>query len=183
MEKKEIRKEIFQKRAQLTPEIIHTGSHEICQKIIQSEDFQKAPCIYVYMDYNGEVSTRELIEEAWKQKKRVAAPKVNGADIDYYYIHSYEDVAPGYFHIPEPITTEQAFEENALVIVPGVAFDSKCHRCGYGKGFYDRYLSLHTKHRTIAVAFDFQVVDAVPSDAHDILPQMLITPAASYFAQ
>jgi len=178
MEKKEIRKKIFQKRAQLTPEIIRTDSHEICQKIIRSEDFQKADCIYVYMDYNGEVSTRELIEEAWQQKKRVAAPKVKGADMDYYY----EDVAPGYFHIPEPQTFEQALEEDALVIVPGVAFDSACHRCGYGKGFYDRYLSIHKKHKTIAVAFDFQVVDEVPSDVHDILPQMLITPAACYFA-
>lgn len=182
MEKKEIRTLIFQKRAHLTEELIRSDSHAICRKIIDSEDFQKAECIYVYMDYNGEVSTRELIDEAWRQKKRVAAPKVTGADMVYYYIHSYDDVAPGYFHIPEPITTAQALEENALLIVPGVAFDTACHRCGYGKGFYDRYLNIHKKHRTIAIAFDFQLVGSVPSDAHDILPQMLITPTASYFA-
>ena len=51
---------------------------------------------------------------------------------------------------------------------------------GYGKGFYDRYLSRHTQHVTVAMALDFQVVEQVPADAHDICPQILVTPTAIY---
>ena len=68
----------------------------------------------------------------------------------------------------------------ALFLVPGVAFDKDRHRCGYGKGFYDRYLSRHTQHATVAMALDFQIVETVPSDVYDICPQMLITPTMIY---
>ena len=101
----------------------------------------------------------------------------------YFYIHSYDDVAPGYFNIPEPDETrnlEEAADETALLLVPGVAFDKDRHRCGYGKGFYDRYLSRHTQHATVAMALDFQIVETVPTDVYDICPQMLITPTMIY---
>ncbi len=135
------------------------------------------------MDYNKEASTRPIIEEAWRLGKKVAAPKVFGEDMRYFYIHSYDDVAPGYFNIPEPDETrnlKEAADETALLLVPGVAFDKDRHRCGYGKGFYDRYLSRHTQHATVAMALDFQIVETVPSDVYDICPQMLITPTMIY---
>lgn len=78
------------------------------------EAFQKADCIYTYMDYNGEVCMRPLIEEAWRLGKKVAAPKVDGEEMDYYYISSYADVHPGYFHIPEPDAVNPAQDEEAL---------------------------------------------------------------------
>ena len=117
------------------------------------------------------------MEEAWKLLKRVAAPKVHGEDMDYFYIRSMEDLEPGYFQIPEPKEgLAKAEEEDALVIVPGVAFDSHLHRCGYGKGFYDRYLKAHPHHTAIAIALEFQVVEEVPSEQFDVCPDMLVTP-------
>lgn len=176
MEKKEIRKYVLKKRQELTDEACEQKSKIICEKVIQMEAFQKASCIYVYMDFNHEVSTRRLIEEAWKRGKRVAAPKVFGEHMRYFYIHSYDEIAPGYFGVPEPICEEEeAACEDALLIVPGVGFDENRHRCGYGKGFYDKYLSVHTKHKTVAVAFEFQLVDEVPADQYDIFPQILVT--------
>ncbi len=175
MEKKDIRKLVFSRRKELSPEVLNEKSRVICEKILQMEEFQKASCVYVYMDCKGEVSTKLLIETAWKLGKKVAAPKVHGEDMTYYYISSYDDVAPGYYDIPEPVTAQAADDENALLIVPGVGFDSMRHRCGYGKGFYDRYLSVHTDHPTVAVAFEFQMMEEVPGDKHDIFPQYLIT--------
>ena len=141
------------------------------------EAFQKASCLYTYIDCKGEASTRLLMEEAWKLGKRVAAPKVHGEDMDYFYIRSMEDLEPGYFQIPEPKEgLAKAEEEDALVIVPGVAFDSHLHRCGYGKGFYDRYLKAHPHHTAIAIALEFQVVEEVPSEQFDVCPDMLVTP-------
>lgn len=180
MEKKEIRKLVFAKRKEQTTESLQEKSQKICERIIRMEAFQKADCIYTYMDYNGEVCMRPLIEEAWRLGKKVAAPKVDGEEMDYYYISSYADVHPGYFHIPEPDAVNPAQDEEALLIVPGVGFDAKRHRCGYGKGFYDRYLSKHTAHTTVAAAFAFQIMDEVPSDAHDICPQYLVTEEQFY---
>lgn len=177
MEKKQIRKKIREQRAHLTQEEIESRSRQICRRILDMEAFQKASCLYTYIDCKGEASTRLLMEEAWKLGKRVAAPKVHGEDMDYFYIRSMEDLEPGYFQIPEPKEElAKAEEEDALVIVPGVAFDSHLHRCGYGKGFYDRYLKAHPHHTAIAIALEFQVVEEVPSEQFDVCPDMLVTP-------
>ena len=61
------------------------------------------------------------------------------------------------------------------MIMPGVAFDRKNHRVGYGGGFYDRFLEKHPLIRTVAVAFDFQILDQVPTEPTDIFPQIIIT--------
>ena len=183
MEKKDIRKQVFAQRAKTSEAFVKQQSSLIAGKIFALPQFQDASCIYVYMDYNKEASTRPIIEEAWRLGKKVAAPKVFGEDMRYFYIHSYDDVAPGYFNIQEPDETrnlEEAADETALLLVPGVAFDKDRHRCGYGKGFYDRYLSRHTQHATVAMALDFQIVETVPSDVYDICPQMLITPTMIY---
>lgn len=181
MEKKAIRKEIFAKRKLLKEEQILADSHLITEKILAMEAYQKAKAVYVYMDCKGEASTKELIAAAFRDGKKVAAPKVFGDDMKYFYFTSYEDIEPGYFGVPEPKETlALADDEEALLIVPGVAFDEKRHRCGYGKGFYDRYLSRHEKHTTVAIALDFQVVEEVPCDEFDILPQVLCTPTAIY---
>jgi len=181
MEKKAIRKEIFAKRKLLSEEQIKAESHLITEKILAMDAYQNARTVYVYMDCKGEASTKELIAAARKDGKRVAAPKVYGEDMKYFYITSDEDIEPGYFGVPEPKETlPLAEDEEALLIVPGVAFDIERHRCGYGKGFYDRYLAKHDRHTTIAIAFDFQVVEEVPSNEFDILPMVLCTPTEVY---
>lgn len=181
--KKEIRKEVFKRRREADPAVLASDSEMICRKIIESPQFQKADSVYVYMDCKGEVSIKLLLETAWKQGKRTAAPRVTGpGEMKYYYIHSYEDVKPGYYDIPEPVTGEKAHDEQALLIVPGVAFDRNRHRCGYGQGFYDRYLAAHKEHPTIAVAFDFQMAEEVPAGPYDIFPQVLITEKEVYTA-
>ena len=91
-----------------------------------------------------------------------------------------DQLEPGYFEIPEPTTGVPAEDEEAILIVPGVAFDRNRHRAGYGQGFYDRYLEKHPHHKTVAVAFDFQIVDEVPSEPTDICPQMVITESEIY---
>lgn len=175
MEKKEIRKQVFALRKALEEDVLQEKSRVICEKVMRMDAFAKAKSIYAYMDCKGEVSTRYLIEEAWKLGKKVAVPKVVGDDLIFFEINSFADLQPGYFDIPEPVTGHAAADDEALLIVPGVGFDAMRHRCGYGKGFYDRYLSRNTKHTTAAVAFEFQMMDEVPAQEHDIFPQYLFT--------
>ena len=176
MEKKEIRKVVFGRRREADPRKLLADSEIICKKVMETEAFQNASAVYVYMDCKGEVCIKPLLETAWRLGKKTAAPRVTGpGEMRYYYISSYDDLAPGYYQIPEPVTQEEAHDETALLIVPGVAFDKNRHRCVYGQGFYDRYLAAHTSHPTIALAFDFQIMEEVPADAFDRLPQILIT--------
>ena len=180
MEKKEIRKLVFAERRRLSSEELEEKSRVICEKIMATEQWKEASCIYAYMDCKGEVCMRTLLTSAWAEGKRVAVPKVFGTEMRFFYINSYEDVAPGYYDIPEPVGGEEAFCETALMIMPGVAFDEKLHRCGYGGGFYDRFLKIHRGLKTIAPAFDFQIVPEVPAEAFDISPQMVITETNVY---
>lgn len=181
MEKKLIRKEIFAGRKLLTAEQIEQESHKITEKILAMDAYKNAGAVYIYVDCKGEASTKELMDAALKDGKKVAAPRVYGEDMKYFYISSVEDLEPGYFGIPEPKETlPLADDEEALLIVPGVAFDKERHRCGYGKGFYDRYLAKHVRHTTVAIALDFQVVEEVPCNEFDILPMVLCTPTAIY---
>ena len=90
MEKKDIRKQVFAQRAKTSEAFVQQQSSLIAGKIFALPQFQDASCIYVYMDYNKEASTRPIIEEAWRLGKKVAAPKVFGEDMRYFYIHSYQ---------------------------------------------------------------------------------------------
>lgn len=94
----------------------------------------------------------------------------------FYEITSMDDLEPGYFGILEPKEgLAKATGEDGLMIMPGVAFDPFRHRVGYGGGFYDRYLSVHTKHSTAALAFEFQMLEEVPVEPTDLLPDVVIT--------
>ena len=116
-----------------------------------------------------------LIEEAWKAGKEVAVPKVDGKDMIFYKLTDFSQLEPGYFGIPEPARGEIVEWEDALMIMPGVAFDKNNHRVGYGGGFYDRYLEKHPDLKRIAAAFEFQILSEVPTEPTDISPEIVVT--------
>jgi 5-formyltetrahydrofolate cyclo-ligase len=94
----------------------------------------------------------------------------------FFYITSFEeDLEDGYFGIREPKEIHPAKEENALLLMPGVAFDEARHRVGYGGGFYDRFLEAHPGMVTVALAFEFQVKEEVPFEEFDIRPSRIVT--------
>ena len=175
--KKRIRKLIADRRSVIKTDEIKEASVKICEKVIALREFVDCAYVYAYIDFNNEVETKGIIEEAWRNGKKVAVPKITDNRMDFYEITSFEQLQKGYYGILEPQGCEMANAEDALMIVPGVAFDKKRHRVGYGGGFYDRYLEQHRKHVTVAVAFEFQIVDEAPCDVFDIIPQKLITEA------
>lgn len=178
--KKSIRKLIFSRRKEASDIEIAGKSEQIFRKVREREEYVRAQAVYAYMDFNREVMTRRFIRQAWEDGKQVAVPKVVGKDLVFYVLEDFSQLEQGYFGIEEPARGERACREDALMIVPGVAFDPQRHRIGYGQGFYDRYLSVHREHTTIAVAFDFQVLDRVPAEAADICPSLLITESRTY---
>ena len=178
--KKDIRKKIFAERKLRTDEQIETMSRTITDKVTALPAFKNADRILVYADYNHEVVTEYLIKEAWKAGKEVAVPKVVGKDMVFYRLTDFSQLEPGYFGIPEPVRGEIVKWEDALMVMPGVAFDPENNRVGYGGGFYDRFLEKHPDITRLAVAFDFQILDLVPTEPTDICPQIIVTQSKVY---
>ena len=174
-EKRLIRKQIFAARKQCSDEQIETWSHQITEHLKRLPEFSSAKRILAYADYNHEVITSYIIEEAWKAGKEVAVPKVVGKDMIFHRLTDFAQLEPGYFGIPEPTGGEIVEWEDALMIMPGVAFDAANNRVGYGGGFYDRFLEKHPGILRVAVAFDFQVLEQVPTEPTDICPQIIVT--------
>lgn len=173
--KKDIRKKIFAERKLRSDEQIRSMSLTITDRVTSLPAFKNAGRILVYADYNHEVVTEYLIREAWKAGKEVAVPKVVGKDMVFYKLTDFSQLESGYFGIPEPVSGEIVEWPEALMIMPGVAFDRANHRVGYGGGFYDRYLEKHPQLERVAIAFSFQMLPEVPTEPTDICPQIVVT--------
>ena len=117
-----------------------------------------------------------MIRRALAEGKRVVLPRVKGKDLELLEIESFDrDVAPGAWGIMEPEGGKPVqLKDIGLIAMPGAVFDEKGNRIGYGAGFYDKLLPLY-KGRTVALAFELQIVPAVPTAAHDIPVQKIIT--------
>ncbi len=174
--KKAIRSEILAKRRNCPIEVIMQNSELIAHKLFSLSQWQEADTVYAYMDYQGEVQTKQMILESLKHGKRVALPKVIGREMFFYYIHSFDDVTAGYRGIAEPTTTEIASADAPFVIVPGVAFDRNRNRMGYGGGYYDRYFVNVPDACLVAIAHPFQILEQIPMEKTDIPMDCVITP-------
>ncbi len=175
--KQEIRKEVYGLRRAMTKEAWEEASAAILNSLQQSLIYQSSKCLYCYVDYNHEVGTGGILEDAWKAGKKVYVPKVLGKDMEFFEIKSFSELEPGCKGILEPKENpeKKASGEEGLMILPGVAFDERCHRIGYGGGFYDRYLAAHPNLRRIALAFSYQIYKEVVWEEFDISPEIIIT--------
>lgn len=181
MESKEnIRKTVLSRRKKLTAEEMKRKSSAICDRLLQLPEFQEAKHVYVYMDFKKEVMTREFIKKSWALGKTVAVPKVQGDEMNFYWLTSFAQLEPGYFGISEPTYGDMACDKDAFILVPGVAFDTERHRIGYGRGFYDRYLAKYPQLRSVAVAYDIQVFQEIPHEDLDVCPKVLVTESNIY---
>ena len=176
MDKTELRRRIREKKRAMTPEEIEERSRELGRKFAATEAYRKAKTVYGYMPYNQEVRTAAILRQAQRDGKRVAVPKVFGDEMKFLWLDDLSAVAPGAYNIPEPIADgPEADDETALVLMPGLAFDPEGHRCGYGGGFYDKYLAAHPKHVTLALCYAFQMLDHLDTDKFDIPVQYVIS--------
>lgn len=152
----------------------------ILRKIKELELEKRSDIIYCYISVRGETGTEELIRWYLNQGVKVAVPRVKGKQMDFYQIGGFEELEAGCFGIPEPKEScAKVRKGNAPVIVPGVAFSMRFERTGYGAGFYDRFFEREPEHEKVAVCYDFQMMEAIDVDPHDILMDRIITPTRS----
>jgi len=174
MNKDDLRKEILEKRNDLSKEEVVSKSDIIISKLKCSPEYKSAKVILFYVSKDNEVNTHGLIKEASADKK-VLVPKVRGQDIDCCKIKSLTELSKGNYDILEPKVCELVdFETIDLVIVPGVAFDRSGNRIGFGKGYYDNLLR-KVSCKKVALAYSFQIVDSIESDEWDIKVDLVIS--------
>ncbi len=169
MDKKELRKTIREQKRAMTPQMVADASDALAKQFFATGYYQNAKTIYGYLPYNQEVRTVPILEQALRDGKKVAVPKVYGDRMQFVYMQDLSQVAPSDMGIPEPIGDEPVAEDKtALVLMPGLAFDKRGNRMGYGGGYYDKFLAAEPDHPTVALCYGFQMVDSIPTDDYDI---------------
>lgn len=167
MDKQTLRQMMKEKRCDMSHETWLSDSHIIHQKVLSHPIYQKSKRIGIYVHLPLEVETQSLIEIILEDHE-VCVPKVEGEYMNFYQIHSLNDLKEGHFHVLEPQTSYLVLPQDIdLMIIPMLAFDQTRHRLGYGKGYYDRYLSSGFQGYKLGLAFSWQQVDSIDHDEYD----------------
>ena len=175
MNKQELRRSIREQKRAMSQEEILRRSEILAEKFAGCPAYQAARTIYGYLPYNQEVRTVPMLRRALEEGKHVAVPKVYGDEMKFIYLDDLSQVAKGYAGIPEPIADGPVAQDGmALVLMPGLAFDPQGHRIGYGGGFYDKFLAKEPGHPTVALCYDFQVVEHLQTEEFDIPVDIVI---------
>lgn len=181
IDKKQLRKHISELKKRYTPAELHQMSAPIVNGLLANEKVCLAKTILLYWSLPDEVYTHDMVRSLAKEGHTVLLPKVQ-AD-NKLTLHRYTndtDMQRGAYGIMEPVTPaltaneyELLLDSDSVSIIPGVAFSIDGHRLGRGKGYYDRLLSQLTSTYKIGLCFDFQILQDIPYDSHDICMDMI----------
>ncbi len=168
-----LRKEMLSRRDSLREEEKLSSSGLIEDSLFARPRFAEARTVAFYITKGNEVDTRRMISRAMEEGKEVLLP-VTDHKITLFRFSSFDSLVSGKYGIMEPKERVPPSREPDVVVVPGVSFGLCMHRLGYGKGYYDRFLSTSSAYR-IGVCFDFQVVERLPTHEDDERMDEIIT--------
>ena len=172
LDKKIARAKGLQARALLSLKERSKKSHAVCQEVILR--IHAGMIVGCYVSVKDELDTSEILEYCFANNITVCVPKVVENTLQFYKIKSNHDLVPAPFGLLEPNVTEMILVQRIdMMIVPLSSYDSKNHRTGYGKGYYDSVL-LNCRNR-IGVAFQEQEVDQIDVESHDITLDEIIS--------
>lgn len=164
-------------------------SVEICAKFVALPEYVRARTVMYYIDVRSEVRTRHALPAALAQGKKIVVPWCNAhGELELFHLENMEELAVGMYKILEPkqelrsLPAKQvAATDLDLIMVPGVAFDRTGARMGHGKGYYDKLLQ-HARPDAplVALAFECQLFQEIPTAPHDIFMDLIITERAIY---
>lgn len=152
-------------------------SSRIQQTLVEQAEFIAADSLGLYSSIRNEVFTEQVFAVARAGRKTVVYPKICEENaLDFFEVTDLGQLRPGTFGIPEPDGCRRIPVRSLdLIVLPGVAFDLSGYRLGYGKGFYDRVLHDQKLSTLIGIAFEWQLIESLPNEIHDIRMDMVIT--------
>lgn len=152
--------------------------NDIIERLMRTYQYKNTSTILCYVSTPLEVDTRLLIKRALEEGKRVAVPrcKPETTTMDFYLINSFDDLEKGTFGVLEPIPSRcEIYSENdGICIVPGLCFDHAGYRLGYGKGYYDRFLTNYSQTK-IGICYNDCVQQRLFHGRYDVPVDLLIT--------
>ncbi len=163
-------------------------SRKICQQFAALPEYAAARTVMLYVDVRSEVRTRHFLPTALADGKRIVVPYCVNDVLESFHLESMDELAIGMYKILEPRQELRRLPEKQvpvgeidLVMVPGVAFDRRGARMGHGKGYYDKLLA-HARQNAplVALAFQCQLFPEIPTQAHDVFMDKIITEQAVY---
>lgn len=178
-EKRTVRKQVLALRDSLSEKERQRGTILVTEKILGHQWYYGAEYLLLFASYESEMDTGLILEDALEKGKKVYFPKVVGKELIFYRVCCAKELEEGYKGIREPkgdseVYGDVFFPETTLMIMPGVAFDQKRRRIGYGGGFYDRYLSDKPWMHTIAIGYQCQMLEEIPAGETDVRPGQII---------
>jgi 5-formyltetrahydrofolate cyclo-ligase len=188
----------FQQRKQAIREQAHANrnaqpdkdalSRVICERLVSLPEYWRARTVLYYVDVRSEVRTRHYLPTALGHDKRIVVPYCVDGELELFLLNSMDELAVGMYRILEPQPELRDLPEKRvavtdldLIVVPGVSFDRTGARMGHGFGYYDKLLQ-HARPDTplVALAFECQLFPEIPTQAHDVFMDKIITEAAVY---
>ena len=175
LRKKNLRKEMLERLHNISREEREKKQKELKEKLFSLEEFKKAKCIMFYVSKHYEVNTHDMIDESIAMGKKVVVP-ITFKEEKMLQPSELKDrkteLIEGHYGVHQPHEKhirQVPLEKVDLMLIPGLAFDKSGHRLGHGGGYYDRFLEKAPEDIcTIALAFDFQIVDELPRYTTDI---------------
>jgi 5-formyltetrahydrofolate cyclo-ligase len=180
MDKKQLREYAKKMRDDLSYEDKSIRDEAIYLKVISDPVYIAAKVVFIFVSFGSEVNTHCIIKHALKNNKVVCVPKVinKSEGMKAIRILNFEDLKQGVFGVLEPISFENHVEADKidLAVIPGLAFDLRGGRIGYGAGYYDRFLKkMERDALKMGVCYKSQLIENVPMNEHDIFIDKLIT--------
>lgn len=163
-------------------------SRTICERFAALPEYAAAKTVMFYVDVRTEVRTREYLPQVLGRGKRIVVPYCVDGELELFLLESMDELAIGMYKILEPKVELRSLPEKRvdvkeldLIMVPGVAFDRTGARMGHGFGYYDKLLE-HARADAplVALAFECQLFPEIPTAAHDIFMDKIITERAIY---
>ncbi|MBD5244606.1 MAG: 5-formyltetrahydrofolate cyclo-ligase [Barnesiella sp.] len=173
MKKEDIRRSVRASKCLLSEADRETAAERVFSRLEELAAFMMSDHILMYHSLPDELSTRSFLGK-WAGRKRFYLPRVNGVNLDILP-YDRSRLHLGSFHIEEPDGDNTvSVDDIEMIVVPAVAYDRKGNRVGRGKGYYDRLLA-DSKAVKVGVAYDFQFVDEIDAEPHDIPVDIVIT--------
>ncbi|MGL1863399.1 MAG: 5-formyltetrahydrofolate cyclo-ligase [Pseudodesulfovibrio sp.] len=175
-DKKKLRKELIARRSALSADEVLAGSQYALELIRSLYEWKNAREVLIYWPIKGELDVRPLITELWQRGATVLMPRCRPdsyGEMDIACATCEDDLAPGPFSIMEPDTERCPPVDSCcpdLAIIPGVCFDRRGYRLGFGGGYYDRLLATDDMQQTLTIGlgYTFQLVDELPNQPWDM---------------
>ena len=185
-QKKQLRKDLLQKRKNISTETFRELNKKILKnmsKFISKETFDK---VFLYHPINNEANLLDLLNPK-NTNNILGLPVIKDKhEMDFYLWNRETKLITNRFGIKEPEALEKKKltpTKNSLIIVPSVGLDIKGTRLGMGEGYYDRYLEKHKGAKRIGLCFSWAYLDTIPRDKHDQTLDFTLTDKKIYAHQ